>query len=122
MKRRLTLGILVLLAFFSVYFGIRMNSQKEALVFELDFGNGNKKVFYNYTAEQKKAWSLLQQVAAISKIELRADENFVPQKIDGYLNGDENKKWNLYVNGEKKENSPMDVTVKVPDKIAFKFE
>ena len=114
--------IVVLVAVTSVYFGLKLNSQKKALVFELDFGNGDKKVFYNYTVEQKKAWSLLQQVAAISKINLKADENFVPQEIDGYSNGSENKKWNLYVNGEKKENSPMDVTVRVPDKIAFRFE
>jgi len=122
MKKKIILGILVLLAVPAIYFSIKLNSQKKALVFELDFGDGNKKVFYNYTAEQKKAWSLLQQVAAISKIDLKADENFVPQKIDGYLNGDENKKWNFYVNGEKNENSPIDVTVKTPDKIAFKFE
>lgn len=122
MKKKLTLGLLVLVAVLSVYFGLKLNSQKKALVFELDFGNGDKKVFYNYTAEQKKAWSLLQQVAAISKIDLKADENFVPQKIDGYLNGDENKKWNLYVNGMKEDNSPMNVTVKIPDKVAFRFE
>ena len=122
MRKKLMLIIVVLVAVTSVYFGLKLNSQKKALVFELDFGNGDKKVFYNYTVEQKKAWSLLQQVAAISKINLKADENFVPQEIDGYSNGNENKKWNLYVNGEKKENSPMDVTVRVPDKIAFRFE
>lgn len=122
MRKKLMLIIVVLVAVTSVYFGLKLNSQKKALVFELDFGNGDKKVFYNYTVEQKKAWSLLQQVAAISKINLKADENFVPQEIDGYSNGSENKKWNLYVNGEKKENSPMDVTVRVPDKIAFRFE
>lgn len=122
MKNKLILGIVVLAAVLSVYFGIKLNSQKKALVFELDFGNGNKKVFYNYTDEHKKAWSLLQQVAAISKMDLKADINFVPQKIDGYINGDENKKWNLYVNGIKEADSPMNVTVKVPDKIAFRFE
>lgn len=122
MKKKIIIGIAVLAAVSSVYFGFRLNSQKKALVFELDFGNGDKKVFYNYTDEQKKAWSLLQQVAAISKLDLKADENFVPQKIDGYINGDENKKWNLYINGIKEVASPMNVTVKVPDKIAFRFE
>ena len=104
------------------YFGLKINSQRSAIVLELDFGNGEKKVFYNRSFEEKKAWGLLQQVASISGLDLVADNDFTPKKIDGYLNGDNNKKWNFYVNGTKKEISLMDVVVKIPDRIVFKFE
>jgi hypothetical protein len=122
LEKKWRLAGLVLAIVLLAYFGFKINSQKKAIVLELDFGNGEKKVFYNYSFEEKKAWGLLQQVASISGLDLVADTDFTPKKIDGYLNGKDNKKWNFYVNGTKKEISPMDVVVKIPDKVVFRFE
>lgn len=108
-----------------VYLLPRNQTQKqiktEKLVLVLDFGDKTK-TFQTYLSEQKRAWSLLQQVAAISEMNLEAGDNFSPKKIDGKENGQDNKKWTLYVDGKKQDASSYDVMVKPPAKVTFKFE
>ena len=88
----------------------------------LDYGNNKEQVLQAPVPEQKRAWNLLQQAAAVAKVDLRANNDFVPVKIDGFLNGYQGKKWTFYVNGKEQTSSPFDVFVKSPDKITFRFE
>lgn len=111
------------MAFFLIaYFGFGLGSRKNALTLILDFGNGDKKTFYNYNQEEKSAWNVLQQAAAISSIDLQAGPGFIPKKIDGRANGQENKNWNLYVNGDRQTISPIEIKVSIPDEVVYKFE
>lgn len=119
-KKSIIIGAILLLLV--VYLGIKMDSKNNVLTLILDFGNGSKKTFYNYSQEEKSAWSALQQAAAVSKIELQAGPGFSPTKIDGRTNGEENKKWELYVNSAKQISSPIDIKVSIPDKVIYKFE
>jgi len=119
-KKPIIIGVILL--FLVVYLGIKTDSKSNALTLILDFGNGSKKTFYNYDKEEKSAWSALQQVAAVSKIDLQAGPGFTPKKIDGRTNGEENKKWELYVNSMKQIFSPIDIKVSIPDKVIYKFE
>lgn len=115
------------LAFFLILFAAvgnwltDRNNKSGEIIFVLDFGD-NKKTYQTFLSEEKKAGSLLQQVAAISGTSLEVGANLVPKKIDGKENGENDKNWNFYVNGEKKDGSPYDVVVKAPAKVEFKFE
>lgn len=120
-KKLIIIGA-ILLVLLVVYLGVKLDSKKNALALILDFGDGSKKTFYNYTPQEKSAWSFLQQATAISSVELEPDVNFYPKKIDGYMNGDKDKKWTFYVNGTKQEASPINVMVNIPDRLVFKFE
>lgn len=118
---------LVFLAFFLILFAavgnalLDKNEKSGEVILVLDFGD-NKKTYQTFLSEEKKAGGLLQQVAAISGITLEVNANLVLNKIDGKENGEDDKNWNFYVNGEKKEGSPYDVVVKAPVKVEFKFE
>ncbi|MBU3925560.1 hypothetical protein KJ763_00110 [Patescibacteria group bacterium] len=120
--KKLITAIILLLVFVVIYFVFNTAFRKNALTLILDFGNGSQKTFYNYSQEEKNAWGVLQQVAIISSLDLQASPGFFPKKIDGRANGEENKLWNLYVNGVKQEASPIDIKVNVPDKVIYKFE
>ncbi len=118
-KKIIIIGILLCIL---VFLAIKVGFKKESLVLTIDFGNNDKKTFYSYTEKERTAWGVLQQVAAVSSLELRAGEDFWPKKINGQENGEENKIWNLYVNGTKKLESPIKIKVNVPDKVMYKFE
>lgn len=120
--KKLMIAAVLLAVFLIVYFGFDLGSRKDALTLILDFGSGDKKTFYNYNQEEKSAWSVLQQAAAISGIDLQAGPGFIPKKIDGKANGQENKNWNLYVNGTRQTISPIEIKVRIPDEVAYKFE
>ncbi len=119
LKKIIITGLLLIIL---IFIEINLSSKKDALVLMIDFGNGNKKVFYNYAEKERTAWGLLQQVAIASELELKAGEDFWPQKIDGLKNGDENKIWSFYINGVRQMTSPINIKVNIPDKVTYKFE
>ncbi|MCK6462372.1 MAG: hypothetical protein L6Q29_00935 [Candidatus Pacebacteria bacterium] len=104
-----------------VYFFPRSADTAKKIVLTLDFGDSQKS-YQTFLKEENRAWSLLQQVAAISGTNLEAGENFSVKRIDGKQNGDGNKNWSFYVNGKKEKRSPYEVMVKAPAKVTFKFE
>lgn len=103
------------------FFPVKNQIKPQKLILTLDFGDSQKN-YQTFLSEEKIVWSLLQQVAAISGTDLKAEENFFVKKIDGKENGDNGKKWSLYINGKKENRSPHEVTVRAPVKIAFRFE
>lgn len=116
----ISLFVLVLLVLAVGSYNRNRNGGKVTVV--LDYGNNKEQVLQAPVPEQKRAWNLLQQAAAVAKVDLRANNDFVPVKIDGFLNGYQGKKWTFYVNGKEQTSSPFDVFVKSPDKITFRFE
>ncbi|MEW5908141.1 MAG: DUF4430 domain-containing protein [Patescibacteria group bacterium] len=117
---QLILTLIVVIIF--LYLVIRFSLPNQAIILTIDFGNGEKQVFYNDQIEQEKAWNLLQQAAVLYSIDLEANKDFYPRKIDGVQSTDSKKIWTLYVNGIKQNSSPLDVEVKKPDKVLFKLE
>lgn len=117
--------IIVIIIFFAALLLSSFPTKKEGeekLVLILDYGNNHKQAFQLSTSEQRRAWSLLQEVAAVSKIDLEATNDFYPRKIDGMRDGIDNKHWILYVNGIKQKSSPLDAVVKPPAEVIFRFE
>ncbi len=111
---------LLLVVFFLASIGAKTNRDELTLI--LDYGNENKQTFLVPAAEQKRAWNLLQQATVISGIDLQADKNFIPVKIDGFSNSRDGKNWVLYVDGVRKDVSPYEVFVEAPNRIVFRFE
>ena len=116
--------IIVVVIFFAAFllFSPLTKNKEEKFTLVLDYGNNHKQTFQLLTSEQRRAWSLLQEVAAVSKIDLEATNDFYPRKIDGMQDGIDNKHWTLYVNGIKQKSSPLDAIVKPPAEITFRFE
>ncbi len=119
LKKIIIIGVLLIVL---IFLAVKAGLKKEFLVLTIDFGNNDKKTFYSQTEKERTAWGVLQQVAAVSSLELKAGEGFWPKKIDGQENGEENKKWNLYVNEIRQSESPIKIKVNVPDKVMYKFE
>jgi len=113
-------AVVVLVGFLMADIGAKTNRDK--LTLTLDYGNQKTQTFLIPATEQERAWNLLQQAIVISGIDLQADKNFTPVKIDGFRNGREGKNWALYVDGVKKYVSPYEVFVEAPNKIVFRFE
>lgn len=113
--------IIVLIGFFAFFF-FKKDAEGKKLILILDYGNDRRQSFQISTSEQKKVWSLLQQAAAISKIDLEPTNDFRPQKIDGLADGTDNKQWVFYVNGTKQNLSPFDAVVNPPAEVVFRFE
>jgi hypothetical protein len=122
-KKIFLIGIIVFALIILVFYSsFEKKKDKEGkLILVLDYGN-NKRSFQVSGAEQKRAWSLLQQVASVSKINLEATPDFYPKKIDGLADGSDNKHWVFYVNGIKQDSSPFDTFVKAPSEVVFRFE
>jgi len=120
-KKILIIIILVIFAAFAV-FSYQRGTKEKKLTLVLDYGNNHKQTFQLLTSEQRRAWSILQEVAAVSKIDLEATNDFYPRKIDGLRDGIDNKHWVFYVNGIKQNSSPFDAVVKPPAEVIFRFE
>ncbi len=121
-KKKVLIGAFVLAFFFllAASGSFKHNWNKVTLI--LDYGNNKQNVLQTTFSGKRRAWNLLQQAAAVVKIDLRANNDFVPVKIDGYYNGYQGKKWVFYVNGKKQPSSPFDTFVKPSDKVTFRFE
>jgi len=120
-KKILIIIILAIFAAFAV-FSYQRGTKEKKLTLVLDYGNNHKQTFQLLTSEQRRAWSILQEVAAVSKIDLEATNDFYPRKIDGLRDGIDNKHWVFYVNGIKQNSSPFDAVVKPPAEVIFRFE
>lgn len=121
-KFLIVIVIIIFFAAFLLFSSLTPKKEGGKLVLVLDYGNNHKQSFQLLTNEQKRAWSLLQEVAAVSKIDLEATNDFYPRKIDGMRDGIDNKHWILYVNGIKQKSSPFDAVVKPPAEVIFRFE
>jgi len=124
----LTISTCIVLVFGLLYFTGRyfVFTEKEKadnakMVLVLDYGDGQQK-FRVLEKDGNRAWNILQQVAAIAKIDLKPTNDFRPQKISGKTNGDGDKVWVFYINGVKQETSPYEVFVRPPAEVAFRFE
>jgi len=122
MNKKILIIIIVVIFIAFALFSYQRGTKEKKLTLVLDYGNNNKQSFQLLTSEQKSAWSLLQEVAAVSKIDLEATNDFYPRKIDGMRDGIDNKHWTLYVNGIKQKSSPFDAVVKPPAEVIFRFE
>jgi len=121
-KKFLITIIIIVLAAVVVFSFVLKGKEESKLTLVLDYGNNHKQTFQLSTSEQKRAWSVLQEVAAVAKIDLVATNNFYPGKIDGTKDGTDNKHWTFYVNGIKQNLSPLEAIVKPPAEIMFRFE
>lgn len=117
-----TILIFLVAIFLLVLLIFPWKKKEDKLVLVLDYGNDYSQSFRLFTTQEKRAWSILQEVAAVAKIDLEATNDFYPQKIDGLTNGLDNKNWNFYVNGVKQESSPFEAVVKPPAEVVFRFE
>ncbi|MCX6731696.1 MAG: DUF4430 domain-containing protein [Candidatus Parcubacteria bacterium] len=122
MSKKISIIIIVVIFIAFAIFSYQRGKKEEKLTLILDYGNNHKQSFQLLTSEQKRAWSILQEVAAVSKIDLEATNDFYPQKIDGVKDGTDNKHWVFYVNGIKQNSSPFDAVVKPPAEVVFRFE
>lgn len=114
--------IIIALGLVAFVFPVKKERTKEGLVVIVDYGNSQKQAFRLSRTGSNRAWSLLQQIATLSKIELEATNDFRPKKIDGMTDGEDNKHWNLYVNGIKQESSPLETIVNSPAEVVYRFE
>jgi len=101
---------------------LRSPAAGDEVIVVIDYGNGDVRRFRGGAKDGEiRAWDALQQVAFNFGIFLDASSDFVPEKIDGFESAS-GKSWNLYVNGERQEASPLDVVAKKGDILMFKFE
>jgi hypothetical protein len=124
MKKKIFLISIIVFALIILVFYSSFEKKKEKerrLLLVLDYG-ANQRSFQISGAEQKRAWSILQQVASVAKIDLEATPDFYPKKIDGLADGSANKHWVFYVNGIKQNSSPFDTFVQAPAEVVFRFE
>ena len=120
-KKLLIIVAVVFLIIVFLFLPVKKGEDKK-LTLILDYGNNRKQTFQLSTSEQRRIWSILQEVAAVSKIDLEATNELYPRKIDGLRDGTDNKHWTLYVNGTKQKLSSADVFVEPPTEVVFRFE
>ncbi len=99
------------------------NSSNE-VVLVIDYGNGTLRKFKGPISDGEKAnaWDFLQQSIAVSGIEIKVADNFVPKSIGGFTSGASGKQWALYLNDQKQKFSPFEIAVSPGDKVTFRFE
>lgn len=116
----LGVGAVLLLSLLSIGFfgGIPKNEVK----LTIDFGRGNQRNFTTSPKEGITAWDLLQQANAVYGIPIETEGNFKPKSIGGISNGDGGKKWNFYLNGRIRQESPFEEKLSGGERILFKFE
>lgn len=99
-------------------------SKKEATL-SINFGQDQVKSFTLEFLPEKTVYNLLEELANQNKINLETkqyDLGILIEAIDGIKNGQDNKYWLYYVNGQM---APVGVTerkVSPDDKIEFRFE
>ena len=99
---------------------------QKVITLVIDYGDGTRRQFRGdgiTFMEDENAWSVLQRAAAAAHIPLEVARGFYPIVINGKRNGEEGKRWALYVNRERHRNSiPLDVFIKEGDEVLWKFE
>lgn len=104
----------------------RFISDQKEITLVIDYGNGTKRQFRGdgiAFERQENAWSVLQRAAATASIPLEVARGFYPIVINGKRNGEEGKRWVLYVDGERQSNGvPLEIAIKEGDEVVWKFE
>lgn len=88
----------------------------------VDYGNGVEKKFWGSSKMNRSAWDTLQQASAHLFLEVDVAEDFYPASIDQKQNGEDGKKWALYINNKRIFASPIEVRINSGDKVLWKFE
>lgn len=112
-------AILLLTLFVMNFFG---GISKDEVKLTIDFGDGNVRNFVTTAIGGKTAWDLLQQANAVYGIPLLVENHFAPKAIGGKENGQNGKRWNFYLNGRIRRESPYEARLYGGEKILFKFE
>lgn len=75
-KKLFLISVLVVAVFTGIYYfyPAKDGEKNDAVVLVLDYGNSQKQSFKLVTEERNRAWSLLQQVAAISSLNSCGDK------------------------------------------------
>ena len=93
--------------------------------FIFDFGDGTTKNFVLQIDGDKTVYDLLTTLAGQNQIKLETQESslgILIQAIDGFTNGQDNKYWIYYLNGQMANTGVKDQKVSPEDQIEFKFE
>jgi len=93
--------------------------------FNFDFGDGAAKSFVLPLDNGETVYDFLKTLADQNQIQLEAQESslgILIQAINGFTNGQDNKYWIYYINGQMAQEGVSTQKVKVDDKIEFKFE
>jgi hypothetical protein len=105
---------------------IPREDQKEERVFlTIDDGRGELKNFGSPLIEKMTAFDLLKKIAEGSNIELKTKSyeiGVLVESIGDRTNGQEEKYWMYYVNGEMPNIASDKKEINPGDKIEFKFE
>lgn len=122
-KKILIFVLIIIIASLSFFYFSAKEKKNNSLVVILDYGQ-SKRSFRLVTKdkEMQNAWSLLQQATAFANIPLEAKNEFYPKRIDGHVDGENNKHWVYYLDGKKQDSSPMATFVQPPAEIIFRYE
>lgn len=94
----------------------------EGFTVAVDYGNGVEKKFSGSSKMNKTAWDTLQQASAHSFLNIDVGEDFYPEAIDEKENGEDGRKWVLYINNERIFVSPIEVKINSGDQVLWRFE
>ena len=118
----------VIIALFFIFFDQQQagKEKRQEITVVIDYGNGTKRQFRGdgiTFMKDENAWSVLQRAAATASIPLEVARAFHPIVINGKRNGEEGKRWVLYVNEERQNSgTPLEVEIKDGDEVVWKFE
>lgn len=90
-----------------------------------DFGDDTTKDFVLPIEGEKTVYDLLNALAGENQIQMETQESslgILIQAIDGFANGQDNKYWIYYVNGQMAPLGVAEQKLSPDDKIEFKFE
>ena len=115
------LAFLILILVLPLSAGVKLR-KGEGFVVVVDYGNGVERKFWGSSKIKSTAWDTLQQASAHSFLEVDAAKDFHPVSIDQKENGEDGKRWVLYVNNERIFISPIEVKIDSGDEVLWKFE
>ena len=111
---------LVFIAVFLISFYASKPSVHEVRL-TIDFGDGNARNFVTDYREGITAWDMLQQANAVYGVPLTLENHFAPRTIGDKENGEDGKRWNFYLNGQK-ASEPHESVLPGGARVIFKFE
>ncbi len=101
------------------------SSKTEEVALSFNFGNDEVKNFTLQINGEESVYDLLTKLANQNQIKLETQESslgILIQAIDGVKNGQDNKYWIYYINGQMANVGVKDQKVSPHDQIEFKFE
>jgi len=98
---------------------------QEKVLCTIDFGDGNVKSYQTTFSENSTIFSLLEALSKEESLQLEwkiyEGMGVFVESIDGVKNGTDNKYWQYWVNDKSPSVSADNYTVKMGDKIEWKF-